>query len=261
MGRGRFFKCLHVHGQISVMEAVQESCNTFFFEMMRRLNVETYAGYAREFGFDRRIDTDLSEQVPGLIPDSAYYNAVEKAGWGVGHLMSMGVGQGPLLVTPMQLARYTAAVANGGQLVTPHLVRRLEDAGSAGESSLDVVGPSEIPIEASHFGLVGEAMRRVMVSGTGVGVQIPGISSGGKTGTAQNPRGEDDSVFILFAPFENPQIAIAVVVENAGYGGSAAGPIASLMAEQYLTGEVTRPYWVNRMLALESPPLPEPDEQ
>jgi penicillin-binding protein 2 len=260
MGRGRFFRCLHVHGQVNIMEAIQESCNTFFFEMMRRLNVETYAGYAREFGFDRRIDTDLSEQVPGLIPDSAYYNAVEKAGWGVGHLMSMGVGQGPLLVTPMQLARYTAALANGGELVTPHLVRQLENQGSPGENSVEVAEPSRIPIETSHFGLVREAMRRVMVSGTGVGVQIPEISSGGKTGTAQNPRGEDDSVFILFAPFENPQIAIAVVVENAGYGGSAAGPIASLIAEQYLTGEVTRPYWVNRMLALKSPPLAEPDE-
>jgi penicillin-binding protein 2 len=111
--------------------------------------------------------------------------------------------------------------------------------------------PEPIPIDSAHFETVQEGMRRVMTNGTGQWVQIPGIPSAGKTGTAQNPHGEDHSLFIMFAPFEDPEIAVAVAIENAGYGATAAAPIASLMAEQYLTGEIAdtwqRRHWINRL--------------
>jgi len=115
----------------------------------------------------------------------------------------------------------------------------------------DVPPPEQIPIDSSHFATVQQGMRRVMTDGTGRWVQIPGIPSAGKTGTAQNPHGEDHSLFIMFAPYDDPEIAIAVAVENAGYGATAAAPIASLMAEQYLKGEIAdewmRQHWIQRL--------------
>lgn len=259
MGRGRIYRCMHVHGNIAVVEAVQESCNTFFFEMMRRLDVNTFARHAHTLGFGETIDTDLTEQVPGLIPDSTFYNRAYGS-WTVGFQMNIGVGQGELSVTPLQLARYTAAVATEGKVVTPHLIGASIDPETGDRITPDIPPPTSLAIRPENVGLAKEAMRRVMVNGTGRGVQIPGIPSGGKTGTAQNDRGRDDSVFIMFAPFDDPQIAIAVTVENAGFGGSAAAPIASLMAEKYLTGEVTRPEIVRWMLQTESDPLADEDE-
>ena len=114
-----------------------------------------------------------------------------------------------------------------------------------------VAAPTHIPVASSHFEIVQEGMHRVMTDGTGQWVQIPDVPSAGKTGTAQNPHGEDHSLFIMFAPYENPEIAIAVTVENAGYGATAAAPIASLMAEKYLTGTIAdtweRRYWRKRL--------------
>ncbi|MFT4603340.1 MAG: penicillin-binding protein 2 [Rhodothermales bacterium] len=257
LGRGRVYKCLHVHGNISVVRAVQESCNTFFFEMMRRLDVNAFARHARQMGFGQITDTDLTEQVPGVIPDSAYYNK-QYGRWTVGYQMNLGVGQGELGVTPFQLARYVAAVANGGMVVTPHLIKGSVDPETGALEAPNVPLPTSLEIRSEFVGLAKEAMRRVMVNGTGRGVQIPGIGSGGKTGTAQNSRGRDDSFFIMFAPFENPTIALAVMVENAGYATAAAAPIASLMAEQFLTGAVSREWLVSRMLETQSDPLPEP---
>jgi penicillin-binding protein 2 len=261
MGSGRFFRCMHVHGDISVVRAVQESCNTFFFEMMRRLDVNAFARHARALGFGQITETDLTEQSPGLIPDSTYFNSKYDKKWTVGFQMNIGVGQGELAVTPFQMARYTAAVANEGLVVMPHLIKASVDPETGNLETPDVPPPTPLSIRPEYVGLAKEAMRRVMVDGTGRGVQIPGIESGGKTGTAQNNRGRDDSVFIMFAPYENPTIALAVMVENAGFGGTAAAPIASLMAEQYIKGSVSREWLVQRMLETKSDPLPEPKQQ
>lgn len=256
VGRGRFFRCMHVHGSIDVFTAVQESCNTFFFEMMRRLDVNTFARHAREFGFGSRINSDFTEEVKGLIPDSSYFNRIQPD-WTVGYAMNLGVGQGTLGVTPMQLARYVAAVGNGGVVTTPHLLKAVADPVTGVFEDVAEPETRRVSIDAPYIDLVRRAMRGVMENGTGRFLAIPGITSGAKTGTAQNSRGKDDSVFIMFAPFDNPQIALAVLVENAGFGGSAAGPIASLMAERYLTGQVTRDALVERIVNLKSDPLPE----
>ncbi|RMH68699.1 MAG: penicillin-binding protein 2 [Bacteroidetes bacterium] len=259
LGRGRMFRCMHVHGAINVKQAIQHSCNTFFFEMMLRTDVNTFSDYAHRFGFGETAPTDLLEQAPGLIPDSAYFNRTYPRGWTVGYSINLGIGQGDMTVTPLQLANYVATIANGGTLHAPHLVRKLVRAETGEERRPDLPPPRPTGIRPEHFQLVREGMRLVMKQGTGAHLQIPNIPSGAKTGTAQNA-GKDHSIFIMFAPFENPQIAIGIVVENAGFGGTAAGPIASFMAEQYLTGKIAttpqRRWLLNRTLNLRSDPIP-----
>lgn len=262
IGGGRFFRCMKAHGSLSVVEAIQASCNTFFFEMMNRTDPNTFEKYAHMFGFGVQAPTDISEQTAGLIPDSMYFfSRWGEAGLKPGFTLNLGIGQGNMGVTPLQLARYVAAVGNGGTLHPPHLVRELRHP-ETGEVLRPALPPSrQIPIEKQYFDLVREGMKRVMEAGTGRGVQIPGIPAGGKTGTAQSPPGrgdKDDSVFIIFAPWDDPQIAVAVQVENAGFGASAAAPIASLMAELYLTGRIApeRQAVVQRAMSARSEPLP-----
>jgi penicillin-binding protein 2 len=239
-------------GRINVKKALEVSCNTFYYHLMMETDVNTWAEYARMFEFGQKMPLDVGDQRAGLIPDSTYFNDTYGR-WTAGYTVNLGIGQGDMSVTPMQLARYMAAIANGGTLHVPHFVRTLVHPETGKEIRPKVPEPTTVPIDSAHFATVREGMRRVMENGTGQWVQIPGVSSGGKTGTAQNPHGEDHSLFIMFAPFEDPEIAIAVAVENAGYGGSAAAPIASLMAEQYLNGSVDldlwqRRYWIQRLM-------------
>jgi penicillin-binding protein 2 len=247
-----------VHGTIAVEDAIRKSCNTFFFEMMKRVDVNTFSRYAHAFGFGEMAAIDIREQGAGFIPDSAYYNRVYPEGWNVGTPMSLGVGQGDMGVTPMQLARYIAAIANGGTLVTPHLVRFTENPLTGDIEQVIPAEPSQISIKPRYFDIVRRALRGV-ISETNPWLEIPGVPSAGKTGTAQNSRGEDDSVFVMFAPFDEPQIAIAVMVENIGFGSMSAGPIASFMAEQYLTGQIspTRNWLFQQVIQNSSGALPE----
>ncbi len=261
LGGPGVFRDMDAHGDIAVEEALEKSCNTFFFELMMRTNIEVFSKYARMFGFGEQVTTDIGEQGSGLIPDSAYYNQ-RFPSWGSGYTINLGVGQGDMGVTPLQLARYAAAVANRGMLYTPHLVTRMTHTETGEILYPEIAAPVKLPIDEAHFDVVREGMKRVMEAGTGQWIQIPGIPSGGKTGTAQAPHDrKDDSVFILFAPYDNPQIAVAVQVENAGFGAVAAGPIGSLMAEQYLTGSIdsspARQWVLQSVLAVESQPLRE----
>lgn len=257
-GGSGMFRCLHMHGTIAVEDAIRESCNTFFFEMMKRVDVNTFSRYAHAFGFGEMAAIDIREQGAGFIPDSAYYNRVYPEGWNVGTPMSLGVGQGDMGVTPMQLARYIAAIANGGTLVTPHLVRFTENPLTGDIEQVIPAEPSQISIKPRYFDIVRRALRGVITE-TSPWLEIPGVPSAGKTGTAQNSRGEDDSVFVMFAPFDEPQIAIAVMVENIGFGSMSAGPIASFMAEQYLTGQIspTRNWLFQQVIQNSSGALPE----
>ena len=241
-------------GRITVKKALEVSCNTFYYELMQRLDVDTLHDWALKFGFGQRVPIDIRDQQPGLIPDSSYYNRTYGTGrWTAGYTVNLGIGQGDMSVTPVQLARYATAIANGGTLHPLHLVKEMRHSGTGEVLRPNLPPPEQIPIDATHFATVREGMRRVMEEGTGRFVQIPDTTSGGKTGTAQNPHGEDHSLFIMYAPAEDPQIAIAVMVENAGYGATAAAPIASLMAEQYLNGEIDtsvwqRRYWIDRLM-------------
>lgn len=239
IGRGAFLKCMHVHGTINVYEAIQHSCNTFFFEMMTRVDVETFSKYAHVLGFGEKAPIEGLEQDTGLIPDSAYFMKRNPRGWNIGVPISLGVGQGDMGVTPLQLARYVGAIGNGQWIYPPHVVKALRDQDTGEMLRPELPDRVAMPFDYRNVAIVKQAMKAVMEEGTGRSMQIPGVTSGGKTGTAQNPRGKDDSVFIMFAPYDNPRIALGVIVENAGFGATAAGPIASLMAEKYLTGTLT----------------------
>ena len=244
VGRGQYFRCMGAHGQMNVRQAIKNSCNTFFFEMARRIDISTFKKYANLFGFGIEAPTDIGEQTAGLIPDSAYFNRLDP-NWDIGYTMNLGIGQGDMGVTPLQLARYIAAVANKGTLQPPHLVERLVHPETREVVRPPIPEPEHIPIDERYFDIVRDGMRLVMEQGTGVLAQIPGILSGGKTGTAQVSGGmKDHSVCVMLAPFDDPQIAIAVQAENAGQGAHVAAPIASLLAEFYLKGELPDSYEV-----------------
>jgi penicillin-binding protein 2 len=266
LGGGRIYKCLDSHGSINVVEAIKYSCNTFFFEMMRRIDVNTLHRLATTMGFGQRpyLDIAINEVAVGNIPDSTYYNTLFPRGWTQGNVMNLGVGQGEGEVTLIQLARYMAAIANGGTLVTPHLVRNMVDPETGAQAVPEMPDPVRLELNQTYLQLLREGMRRV-VAEQSWWLDIPGVSSIGKTGSAQNTRGdEDDSVFIMAAPADNPEIAIAVFVENAGFGSGAAGRIGSFMVERYLTGRVDlsgdRGWIWTQMFNLNSEILPDRNE-
>ncbi|HYE95433.1 MAG TPA: penicillin-binding protein 2 [Rubricoccaceae bacterium] len=257
---GRLYRCHGgSHGWIDVKTAIQRSCNTFFFRVMndhllegRRLDLNVWATWAHRFGFGVLAPLDLPDQSTGLIPDTSYFDRVYPAGWTSGYTVNLGIGQGNMGTTPLQLARYTAAIANGGTLVTPHLVREQVDPATGVAREPARPRPRRLPVSPENFRIVQRGMELVSEAGTARGLQIEGVTMAAKTGTAQNPGGKDHSVFIAYAPIENPQIAIGVIVENAGFGAQAAGPIASLMIEQYLTGRIARPELVQMVMARRS---------
>ena len=255
---GRFFRCHGgTHGPIAVRDAIRVSCNTFFFRLMndtfdtpegpKTMDLARWGRWAKLFGFGELAPLDISDQESGLIPDSAYYDRVFPAGWGPGYTINLGIGQGNMGANPMQLARFTAGIANGGTLVTPHLVMAQTDPETGITTPTRHRNAKRIPIEPRNFQIVREGMEAVVTAGTARRAQIPAsgdfpaIGVAGKTGTAENPRGKDHAVFVAYAPVDDPQVAVGVIVENAGYGSTTAAPIASLMIEQYLRGEIRRP--------------------
>jgi penicillin-binding protein 2 len=257
---GRFFRCHGgSHGDIAVRDAIRVSCNTFFFRLMNdtfvnerhpdgiRMDLDLWGGYARAFGFGQLAPLDIPNQDPGLIPDSAYYDRAFPAGWGPGYTVNLGIGQGDMGATPLQLARSTAAIANGGTLPTPHFVMAQTDPATNVRRTPARRRAREVPVEPRNLRVVREGMEAVVEAGTARRAQIPAferfpeIRVAGKTGTAENPRGKDHAVFIAYAPADDPQVAVGVIVENAGYGSTTAAPIASLMIEQYLRGRIVEP--------------------
>ncbi|MFM7636366.1 MAG: penicillin-binding transpeptidase domain-containing protein, partial [Crocinitomicaceae bacterium] len=237
----------------SIQEAVQYSCNPFYYAVVRRIiqqnkksslfedaeiGLNRWNEYMQSFGLGKRLEADVFGERPGLIPNSAYYDKwYGHHRWAFSTIRSISIGQGEVKLTPIQMANIAAIIANKGWFYTPHFVK------SIGES-----GPLEkfktmhkTMVDAKHFDPVIEGMRRVVNEngGTARMARLEDIIICGKTGTVQNPHGEDHSVFIAFAPMDNPKIAIAVFVENAGFGGTWAGPIASLMIEKYLKRRVT----------------------
>ena len=253
----RFFRCHGgVHGPITLHEAIQKSCNSFYYSLMLNTDLDQFKSWASRFGFGTRIPMDISEQAMGLIPDSSYYDRAYPRGWTTGSTVILGIGQGDMVITPMQLARYVAALANGGTLYAPHLVRKMVHP-ETGDIQVPSLGdPERLPIDSLYLSVVRRAMASTFAPEEGPirGLAVPGVMGAGKTGTAQNPHGSDHSWFIYFGPFEDPEIAIAVLVENGGFGATQAAPIGTLLAERYLNGRVnrSRQWLVDRMLVMHS---------
>lgn len=230
---GRFFKCHGAHGNISVISAIEHSCNSFFYQLIFKIGLDNLAQYAHRFGFGEKAGIDIFEESKGLIPTTQYYEKVYGKNWPRGILVSLGIGQGEISITPLQLAKYTALIANNGKSFVPHIVKGLLDE----NKNFIPLKYNEIDTKISQetFNLVKEGMFRVVNgAGTATFVRLPDIKIAGKTGTAQNPHGNDHAWFIAFAPYENPQIAVCVLVENAGFGATHAAPIAKKIIESYL---------------------------
>jgi len=235
-------KCTHHHGSpVALDRAIEQSCNPYFWCAFRDLlnrdkdihkPYEKWRNAVMQFGLGQKFtDTDLAEQSSGSIPSTQLYDKFYgKDGWKAITIRSLSIGQGEILVTPLQLANQAACIANEGYYISPHLNKN--DSMRIHRHNLD--------IHKHHFEVVKEGMNRVMIYGTGRHYAVDSLHMAGKTGTVQNPHGRDHAIFIGFAPVEDPQIAVAVVVENAGYGATWACPVASMMIEQYLTGEVKR---------------------
>lgn len=236
----RIFKDLHVHGSVNVVEAIQKSCNVFFYQLMLKVGLDKFSEYAHKFGFGSPTGIDIGEETAGLIPSAAYFDRVYGKGkWTQGYLVSLGIGQGEVGVSPLQMACYATALASGGIFHQPRAVNYISNKRTNKIEELDHHS-NEIGIEPEVMSLLREGMRRVVqeAGGTGALARIPGVVSGGKTGTAENPHGEDHAWYIGFAPFDEPKIAVAVMLENAGFGGSKAAPIAEKVMEKYLFGEL-----------------------
>lgn len=238
----RVFKDLRVHGSTAMVESIQKSCNVYYYTLMMRLGLDDWARYGAEFGFGRPTGIDISEESHGLLPTTDWMNRRYGAkGWTRGFLPSLGIGQGELGVTPVQMAAYAMALANKGYYHQPHAAYAVHNKQTGTVDTLQYA-TRRIKLESNTWDVVREGMRRVVMEpgGTASLARVKGVQVAGKTGTSQNPHGKDHSWFVGFAPFDNPRIAIAVMVENVGYGGSFAAPIAGLCFEQYLYGRLVR---------------------
>jgi penicillin-binding protein 2 len=253
-------KC-HPHGSpLALNEAIAHSCNSYFSYVFKSIldnrkyhgsTVEGYSAwrsYVLSFGVGEKMGTDLPFDAKGIVPSANYYDKVfGKNGWrsitvtGVG----LGIGQGELSVTPLQMCNITATIANRGYYHIPHIIRNIGDHPPLPKW---VEKHYTKVTDRQYYENVIEGMANVVKAGTARIAQIPGIEVCGKTGTAQNPHGEDHSVFVCFAPRDNPKICLAILVENAGFGAEWAAPIASLMIEKYLTHKISRPDLEKKML-------------
>ena len=248
-------KCTHNHGSpVSMQEGIEQSCNPYFWALFRELlqrdgyqdghvrfkeHYQTWRDMVCSFGLGARFtDTDIREQAKGYVPTVEFYNKIYGSkGWKAITIRSLSIGQGEILVTPLQLANQTAAIANKGYYITPHFNRH---------DSMKLAVHTTL-VDERHFDVVHSGMERVMTDGTGRWYNVPELHICGKTGTVENPHGEDHALFIGFAPKDDPQIVVAVAVENAGFGATWACPMATLIIEQYLTGEIKRNALLERM--------------
>jgi penicillin-binding protein 2 len=254
----------HPHpGAGDIIHAIQYSCNPYFYMVFKRmverekernrfkdaaLGLGVWEEHMKSFGVGQRPAIDLPSVKGGNLPGPAYYDRkYGKERWAFSTIYSVSIGQGEVLVAPLQMANLTAIFANKGWYYDPHVVRAIGHPDSVQQRYQQKHHAS---VDPKWYEYIHEGMRRVVEEpgGTARQARIPGIKVCGKTGTAENPHGKDHAVFIAFAPMEDPQIAIAVYVENSGFGGTWAAPIASLLIEQYLTGKTTRPELEKKML-------------
>ncbi len=233
---GRTWKCHGgPHGNINVRRAIQASCNAFFNAMGPRLGIQKFTQYGRMFGFGEKTYIDIPEDTPGLLPSYDYYKRHRLSEREMeGRLVNLGIGQGELNVTPTQMAVYCAALANGGTIYQPHFVNSIYNRKTKRMEPV-MTANRVVNIRPDVLQLIKEGMYDVVnvPGGTALAARVDKISVCGKTGTAQNPHGQDHAWFICYAPKEKPKIAMCVMVENAGFGGVISAPIAQKMLQKF----------------------------
>lgn len=242
-------KC-HAHpAPCDLASSVQYSCNSYYSYTFKAIIDKSGFKSTREaflnwrtmamgFGFGKKFNDDLWSEQSGNLPTPETYDKLHGYNkWKALSIISIGIGQGEVLATPLQMANFTAILANKGYYYVPHIV-----SGVGANKTLDKKYTTKLfaGVDEKYYDIILKGMQQVIEAGTGTGAKIEGVELAGKTGTAQNPHGEDHSIFVLIAPLDNPKIVISVVVENGGWGATWAVPIASLMVEKYLNGEVLR---------------------
>lgn len=256
-GRGRRMGC-HPHSSpLGLVPGISSSCNTYFAQVYRKTiekypspqeGMDAWNNHLQSFGLGQFMGNDLSTGRPGKIPNADYYNKIYNYPtykWYASATLSNAIGQGEVLMTPIQLANMTAIIANRGWYYTPHILKKIEGE-PIKEEKFTV--KKNTTIDRKHYDPVVEGMHQVYTNGTARRLQVPGIEIAGKTGTAENftkingkrTQLTDHSIFVAFAPVDNPKIALAVFVENGYWGSRYAGKIASLMVEKYIKKEITR---------------------
>ena len=252
-GAGHKLGCHSHKSPINMEESIMMSCNAYYCYVLKNIldnkkypsvadALDAWHEYVESFGFGRKLGSDFPAELAGSIPTSKTYNkAYGRGRWNSTTVISLSIGQGEILATPMHLANLCATIANRGHYYIPHIVKASEGV----EIEPRFTEKQYTKVDTVHFTKLIRGMWRAVNSGAGMGgtawvAHIDSLDVCGKTGTAQNPRGADNSVFICFAPMDNPKIAIAAYVENGGFGATYAAPIASLMVEKYLKGEVKR---------------------
>ena len=260
--RGAFMECHCRRGSNNdLLKGIYQSCNTYFANTYKKIinkydtpdkGVNQWNSHLKSFGLGNYLGYDLSVGKRGFIPNAAYYNSwYKEGGWKAPTIISNAIGQGEVLTTPIQLANFTAAIANRGYYYTPHFLRSV-----SGDSIQQKFLRKNTSIDPQYFEVVIDGMHKVVERGTARIARIKGIEVCGKTGTAENftkingvrTQLTDHSIFVAFAPKEDPEIAIAVFIENGYWGGRWAAPIASLMLEQYINKEVKRSWLEKRMV-------------
>lgn len=235
---GRYWRCWEHegHGSLTLVDALARSCDVFYYQAGLRLGLRRLSDWARKLDLGERTGIDLPQEKPGRVPTPEWYEARHRRPGG-GVILNLAIGQGELLLTPLQLATLAATVANRGRVMRPHLMQAVRDRASGEVRRYEAREERRVDVDAADWETLVEAMEKVVTSGTGALARVPGVRVAGKTGTAQNPHGEDHALFIAFAPAEDPKVALAVVVENAGHGGSVAAPIAQRAIASYLLPE------------------------
>ena len=260
---GYLFVGCHSHSSpLDLVHGISNSCNSYFCQTYRRIlennkyptiadAFNQWRTYLTEFGFGKKLGIELTNELSGLVPSTSYFDRYYgKNRWKALTVISMAIGQGEIETTPLQMANMTAAIANRGYYFIPHIVRSV---GSDKTIDKKYLSKQIINIDSANFESVILGMEEAVNGEGGATARIAALKDiivCGKTGTAQNPHGKDHSVFVAFAPKDNPRIAIAVFVENAGFGATYAAPVATLMIEKYLKGEVTNKSLEQRMVEL-----------
>ncbi|MBQ6911394.1 MAG: penicillin-binding protein 2 [Bacteroidales bacterium] len=259
-GAGHKLGCHGHKSPINMEESIMMSCNAYYCYVLKNIldnrkydsvadGLDAWHEYVESFGFGRKLGSDFPAELSGSIPTSKTYNrAYGRGRWNSTTVISLSIGQGEILATPMHLANLCATIANRGHYFIPHIIKASEGI----EIEKRFYEPQYTKVDTVHFPKLIKGMWRAVNSGPGMGgtawvAHVDSLNICGKTGTAQNPRGADNSVFICFAPMDNPKIAIAAYVENGGFGATYAAPIASLMVEKYLKGQVRRTDLEERM--------------
>lgn len=265
-------KCEHVDGSIALRKGLARSCNTYAcyvfqklltqrkYKNNQKIAYDDWQKKVRKWGLGDTLGVDLPGEKAGRLYDAAYYSSKYSKYWGYSTVISLAIGQGEMDATPLQMANIMAIIANRGYYIKPHLVKGI---GIERAVKKEYLVKNYVGVDARHFEPVIDGMQDAVNApwGTAISSRIDNIIMCGKTGTVQNPRGKNHSVFIGFAPRDNPKIAIAVIVENAGYGSTYAAPIASYITEKYLKDSVAvykraQVEWMKKQVILPIQPKP-----